>query len=278
MIEFMSSRMAEQVLRASSAMRHEPTPKRIRATLGGETVLDTTSAVIVWEPRRVVPTYAAPAGDLQGELIPAAPAAEQDALGVRLGERMVLDPSIPFGVHTLAGEALSLRRGSTTHEGVAFRPSDPDLDDLVILDFDAFDAWYEEDEPNVGHPRDPFHRIDILHSSRTVRVERDGAVLAESARPRLLFETMLPVRAYVPREDVRVPLEPSDKHTFCAYKGQASYWTPVVGGQRYENLAWSYDAPLREAAEISGLIAFFNEHADLVVDSERWERPLTPWS
>jgi uncharacterized protein (DUF427 family) len=274
----MSSRIAEELLRPTPDARYEPTAKRIRAKLGGETVLDTTNAVIVWEPRRVVPNYAVPVGDLAGELVAAPPAPEADATGVPLGDRMVLDPSIPFAVHTSEGQPLSLRLGARTHENVAFRPADPDLDDLVILDFDAFDAWYEEDEPNLGHPRSPFHRIDILHSSRTVRVERDGEVLAESARPRLLFETMLPVRAYLPREDVRVPLEPGARRTFCAYKGQASYWTPVVGDQRHDDLAWSYEAPLREAAEITGLIAFFNERVDLIVDGERWERPRTPWS
>jgi uncharacterized protein (DUF427 family) len=274
----MSSRMADRLLAPAAEARYEPTAKRIRATLDGDTVVDTTRALMVWEPRRVVPSYAVPLADVRAELVPAPPAPPPDASGVALGERMILDPSIPFAVHTMDGESLSLRLDSQTHEGVAFRPADPALEDHLILDFGAFDAWYEEDEPNVGHPRSPFHRIDILYSSRTVRVEHEGTVLAESQRPRLLFETMLPVRAYLPRADVRVPLEPSDKHTFCAYKGQASYWTPVVDGQRLENLAWSYEAPLREAAEVRGLIAFFNERVDLVVDGERWERPRTPWS
>jgi uncharacterized protein (DUF427 family) len=86
------------------------------------------------------------------------------------------------------------------------------------------------------------------------------------------------MRAYLPREDVRAPLEPSERITFCAYKGQASYWTPVPGGRRHENLAWSYEEPLREANEIAGMVAFFNERVDLTVDGERLERPRTPWS
>ncbi len=229
----MSSRITEALGRASAGLRHEPIHKRIRATLGSDTVVDTTRATLVWQPRRVVPSYAVPAEEIRSELVP---------------------------------------------EGAAVRPDDPDLAGLVILDFNAFDAWYEEDEPNVAHPRDPFHRIDILHSSREIRVERDGHVLAESDRPCLLFETGLPMRAYLPREDVRVPLEPSDKQTFCAYKGQASYWTPVAGERRYADLVWSYEAPLREAAEITGMVAFFNEHVDLSIDGERQERPVTPWS
>jgi uncharacterized protein (DUF427 family) len=159
-------------------------------------------------------------------------------------------------------------------EGAARRIDDPALAGYLVLDFNAFDAWYEEDEPNVAHPRDPFHRIDILQSSRAVRIERDGVLLAESNRPKLLFETGLPVRVYLPHEDVRVPLTPSDKRTWCAYKGQASYWS----AQGLPDIAWSYEEPLRESAEIRGLVAFFNELVDLSIDGEPRERPLTPWS
>jgi uncharacterized protein (DUF427 family) len=145
----------------------------------------------------------------------------------------------------------------------------------VLVDFDAFDAWYEEDERNFAHPRDPFHRIDIVHSSRHVRVELDGATLAESNRPRLLFEPPLPVRYYLPREDVRTDLlVPSDTRTACAYKGQASYFSLPDA----DDVAWTYVEPLREAAEVTGYLAFFNEHVDIVVDGERLERPITPWS
>jgi uncharacterized protein (DUF427 family) len=161
---------------------------------------------------------------------------------------------------------------------VGFRLADPDLDDYVILDFNAFDKWYEEDEQNVGHPRNPFHRIDILHSSRHVQVELDGEVLAESTRPRLLFETSLPMRVYIPREEVRAELRPSTKRSYCAYKGHASYWSLAAGGVERENLGWSYEEPLREAAEITGLVSFFNEKVDVVVDGERSERPHTHWS
>jgi len=149
----------------------------------------------------------------------------------------------------------------------------------VILDFAGFDAWYEEDERIFSHPRDPFHRIDILRSSRHGRIELDGELVAESSRPRLLFEgSLLPVRYYVPREDVRVPMSASDRRTYCPYKGQASYWSPEVGGRTRKNLAWCYETPLREAADVAGLVAFFNERVDVVVDGERAPRPRTPWS
>ena len=116
----------------------------------------------------------------------------------------------------------------------------------MLLDTDAFDAWLEEDEPVLGHARDPFHRLDILPGSRTVRVELDGVVLAESTRAQLLFEgTLLPVRAYLPPADVRVPLRPSPTRTRCAYKGEAAYWSVDVHGRTVADLAWSYETPRR---------------------------------
>ena len=270
----MSVRVRDLLMHELDALRYEPTQKRISAALGNRTVIDSTRALLVWEPKRVVPTYAVPVGDVAGELGASATAATppDDVRAPQLAGRPVFDPSIPFSVHTTDGEPATIRDGG--REAAAFRPSDAALADYVIVDFAAFDAWYEEDERNVGHPRDPFHRIDIVHGSRHVRVERDGVALAESSTPYLLFEPPLPVRYYLAAEDVRTDLlQPSDTRTFCAYKGQASYWS--LDG---EDVAWYYVKPLREAAEVTGRLAFFNEHVDVVVDGERVERPVTPWS
>jgi uncharacterized protein (DUF427 family) len=267
-------------MRELGALRYEPIDKRIRGVLGDHDTIDSTRAMLVWEPRRVVPTYAFPVADIDGE-IASAPAEAVDTEGVgvpamgapRLGDTIVFDPSVPFAVRTTAGEALTIRAGG--REAAAFRPADAALDGYVIVDFDAFDAWYEEDERNVGHPRDPFHRIDIVHSSRHVRVEHDGELVAESTDPYLLFEPPLPVRYYLPASDVRTDLlVPSDTRTFCAYKGEASYLS--LGSE--PDVAWSYPRPLREAAEVTDRIAFFNEYVDIVVDGTPLERPVTPWS
>jgi uncharacterized protein (DUF427 family) len=230
--------------------------------------------VLVWEPKRVVPQYAVPAEDVHAEVKTAAAPGEAGAPeGLPLGGRPVYDPSIPFGVHTTPGEALIVR--AEGREAAGFRPADEALSGHVILDFDAFDAWYEEDERNVAHPRDPFHRIDIVRSSRHVRIEHDGAVLAESTAPYMLFETSLPVRYYLPSEDVAMELlRPSDTISHCAYKGRASYWSLDAE----PDIAWTYREPLREAAEVTGRIAFFNERVDIAIDGEPVERPLTPWS
>jgi uncharacterized protein (DUF427 family) len=276
----MSPRVRDLLTQRLDTLRYEPTDKRIRATLGEETVVDSTRAILVWEPLRIVPSYAVPLEDIDADVTGAAagsqaPAGDPTAGAPRLGGQKVLDPTIPFATHTTDGEPLAVRSRGGDREAAAFRPSDPALDGYAILDFRAFDAWYEEDERNVAHPRDPFHRIDILHSSRHVRVERDGEILAESSRPHVLFEPPLPVRYYLPAEDVRTDLlRPSDTQTFCAYKGQASYWSLAAE----PDVAWTYREPLREAAEITGRIAFFNERVDIVVDGERQERPTTPWS
>jgi uncharacterized protein (DUF427 family) len=275
----MSTRLRDVLTAELGSLRYEPTEKRIRATLGGEPVIDSTRAMLVWEPQRVVPTYAVPLDDVDGEVGAAeaaeASAAPGDIAAPRLGDRVVLDPSVPFTVHTAAGEPLTIRARGGAAEAAAFRPSDPALERYVLVDFDAFDAWYEEDERNYAHPRDPFHRIDIVRSSRHVRVEVDGATLAESSRPYLLFEPPLPVRYYLPRKDVRTDLlGPSDTVTACAYKGEASYFALPDHG----DVAWTYVQPLREASEVAGRVAFFNERVEIVVDGERLERPVTPWS
>jgi uncharacterized protein (DUF427 family) len=153
--------------------------------------------------------------------------------------------------------------------------ADEDLAGYVQVDWSAVDRWLEEDEEVVGHPRDPFHRIDIRESSRHVVVSLDGEVVADSRRPTLLFETYLPVRYYLPREDVRLDLlAPSDRRTTCAYKGHASYF----GTDAHPDVAWTYLEPLPDAEQIRGLIAFFNERADITIDGELQDRPLTQWS
>jgi uncharacterized protein (DUF427 family) len=264
-------------------MRFEPTAKRIRAVLGGVTVVDTTQAVLVWEPRRIVPSYAVPVSDVRGRLVPAAAGAVGAAgeAGSRMpavDHRPVLDPSVPFAVHTADGQAVDLLTGDQSRPGAGYVLAEADLSGYVILDFSALDSWYEEDELNVAHPRDPFHRIDVLASSRHVTLELDGQVLADSSRPVLLFETPLPARFYLPREDVRAELSASGTRTWCAYKGQASYWSVAPGGGRLDDVAWTYEAPLHDAAQVRGLVAFFDERIDVTLDGVRLERPVTPWS
>ena len=152
---------------------------------------------------------------------------------------------------------------------------EPRGDELVHVRWDAVDQWLEEEEELIGHPRDPYHRIDVRRSSRHVVVSLDGEVVADSRRPRALFETSLPTRWYLPAGDVRTELlEPSDTVTTCAYKGHPVHFS--LG--RHGDVAWRYDEPLNDAREVKGLIAFYNERTDIEVDGEPEERPLTQWS
>jgi uncharacterized protein (DUF427 family) len=260
------------------ALRYEPTAKRVRVSVGGEPVADTCEARLVWEPRRVVPTYAVPIAALAAQLVPAdADSRADESVGARLpgiSSRPILDPTVPFAAHSCAGTAFDVIAVDQARAGAAFRPDDPDLAGYAILDFSAFE-WHEEDEPVIGHPHDPFSRIEVLRSSRHVRVELDGALLAESTRPMLLFETLLPVRFYLPREDVTVPLEPSQTTTYCPYKGQASY-DSVPDGPR--DVAWTYREPLHDAEPVRDRICFFDERVDVFVDGQRRDRPVTPWT
>jgi uncharacterized protein (DUF427 family) len=280
----MGVRMRDLVGRQLAHLRYEPTAPRVRAEVGGAVVVDSERAVLVWEPRRVVPTYAVPVADVHGELAPAptvTPAASADPVGFAVPDvtsLRVLDPRIPFDVHTTDGEPVEVRVVGAARGLPGFRPGDPALAGYVVLDFAGPDRWLEEDDEVAGHPRDPFHRVDIHASSRHVQVSLDGHVLAETFHPTLVFETLLPVRYYVPSDDVTADLRPSGTRTWCPYKGEASYWSVAVGDRVVPDLVWSYRVPLAEAGELGGCLAFFDERLDLVVDGVPRERPVTPWS
>jgi uncharacterized protein (DUF427 family) len=136
---------------------------------------------------------------------------------------------------------------------------DAELAGYVAFPRDAGVTWFDEDDQAPGHPHDPFHRIDVHRSSRHVKVSLDGKLLAETKSPVLLFETGLPMRIYIDRRDVKVPLAPSATRTFCPYKGTAIYWS-IEG---HDDIAWTYDDPLPEVAPIKDRIAFWDERVEV---------------
>ena len=154
----------------------------------------------------------------------------------------------------------------------------PGLDGYVAIPWDALDAWYEEDEQLISHAIDPYHRVDVRRSSRFLAVSAGGVELARTTRARALFETGLPTRWYLPREDIAAELEPSELRTECAYKGVASYLSVRAGDALLENVAWTYPQPRHDAVDVRDFVCFFNEAVDLDLDGERQERPMTPWS
>ena len=178
-------------------------------------------------------------------------------------------------MHSATGTAYDIETPAGTLPGAAFVVDDPDLAGYALLDGHVFTRWFEEGEEVRAHPREPFHSIRCMPSGRHVVVEIDGQVVADTTRAVLLTETMLPPRWYIPREDVRMDLlTPSDSHTVCAYKGQASYWS--YGD--VADIVWTYEDPRHEAAPVRDLLSFYAEHADYVIDDERIPRPVTEWS
>ena len=154
---------------------------------------------------------------------------------------------------------------------------EPAVDGYVAVAWDAVDTWLEEEDERVVHPHDPYHRITVLESSRRVVVRVNGEQVADSSAPRILYETGIPPRYYLPVEDVDVEaLEDDDLQTGCAYKGFARYY----GTPEAEAIAWVYDEPLRDGEPVRGLVCFFQERdeVELVVDGVVQERPRTGWS
>ena len=263
----MALRFADHEFAALSELRWHPEAKRIRALVGGAAVVDSTRARIVWEPRRVVPSFAVPINDIDGSLVAAEPdTAEEQAVQLGNGPP-VLDPSTGFTFHSVEGQSFDIVTGTSQLPAAAFAPADADFDGYVIVDFEAFDEWREEDEVLVGHARDPFKTVDTRRSSRRVEVEIAGVTVADSTRSVMLFETYLPTRYYLPREDVRMDLlVPTDTTSVCAYKGHARYWSAHVDDTVVADVAWSYEDPHNYATSVKDMICFFNERVDISVD------------
>jgi uncharacterized protein (DUF427 family) len=237
----------------------EPVPRRIRATLAGQTVLDTTRALYVWEWTNY-PQYYIPVGDVRADVL--------------------VDEEHPQRLHRGTARVHGLRVGDVTRPSSARVYGADAIEGLagtVRLEWGALDSWFEEDEEVFVHPRNPYARVDALRSTRRVRIELDGAVLAESGSPVMVFETGLPTRYYLNRTEVNLDhLVPTGTVTSCPYKGQTSgYWSIQVGETTYPDLAWAYDFPTRQLLPIAGLIAFYNEKVDVILDGQLVARPTS---
>lgn len=243
----------------------EDSPRRVRAVVAGETVADSTSVKLLHETG-LMPVYYFPVGDVRSDLLVST----------------THTTNCPF-----KGDASywTIRVGDVTRDNAAWGypdplPGAPPLAGHVAFQWDAIDEWWEEAERIHVHPRDPYHRCDVVASDRHVVVRVGGEVVADSRRPVMLFETSLPARFYLPEDDVRMDLlARTDTETSCPYKGTTTcYYTVEAGGQRLDDVAWVYDDPKPEVEGIAGLVAFHNEHVDLEVDGQVWDRPTTKFS
>jgi uncharacterized protein (DUF427 family) len=243
----------------------EQSPRRVRVVFGGETIADSKRALLLREAK-CLPVYYFPKEDVRLDLMHASEGRTH----------------CPY-----KGDATyrTLRAGSKSAANAAWSYLDPPpscaaLKNHYAFEWNAMDAWYEEEEEIFVHPRDPYKRVDAIRSARHVRVIVAGETVAETRRPTLVFETNHPVRYYIPLEDIRrESLMPSDTASRCPYKGIASYWSIKAGGKNFPDLAWSYRYPIPECPKIKGLVCFFQEReAVIVVDGEELPQPRTKWS
>lgn len=240
-------------------------PRHVCVKFGGETIADSRHAMLLRE-MMCLPVYYFPPSDVRAALMHLTDhrarcpyKGEATYSTIRVGDKVADDAAWSYLAPTAAC--------STVKGYTAFR-------------WTLMDAWYEEDEEIFVHPRDPYKRVDVLPSSRHVRVVVRGETVADTRQPRLLFETGMPTRYYIPMEDVRRDLlVPSDTVTRCPYKGIASYWSVRSGHDVIRDLAWSYVDPIPECPKIRGLVCFFQEReATLSVDDEELSKPMARWT
>ncbi len=237
----------------------ELSPRRVRTYFGGKKIADSDRVLLVYETKRP-PAYWFPMADVRMEYLERKDHSDESTVRWRLV------------VNDRVAENAARAYPNPTGDRAA-------LEDHLTFYWDQMDAWFEEDEEVFVHPRDPYTRVDTVHSSRHVRVEIGGVVVAETRRPVLLFETGLPTRYYIPKQDVRMDLlEPTDSVTRCPYKGAARYWSGPVGDKMIKDIVWAYPAPIPECPKIENMLSFYNERVDLYVDGVLQDRPITPFS
>jgi uncharacterized protein (DUF427 family) len=230
-------------------------PRRLRALVGDRVVLDTTRAKLLYETG-IKPVPYVPLEDFDQSLL----------------ERTDHSTHCPF-----KGDASywSVRAGDDVVENAVWAyeeplPDSPWLRGYGSLYWEKATDWFVEEERAFGHLRDPFHRVDVHESSRPVTVTAGGRVVARSQRPKLLFETGLPLRVYIPRADVAAGvLAPSDTRTICPYKGEATYWS-VAG---IADAAWSYETPLPEAMKAQDHVSFDGDGIEIEIGEPRAQLP-----
>jgi uncharacterized protein (DUF427 family) len=243
----------------------EDSPRRVRAMFNGATIADSVQMKMMHETRHI-PVYYFPIEDVDMSLL----------------TRTDHSTHCP---HKGDASYWSVNVGDKTAENAVWtyeNPMDhvPDLKGLVGIYWSEMDHWYEEDEEIVIHARDPYKRIDTVLSKRHVEVKLGGEIVASSKAATFLFETGMPTRYYIPKEDVRADvLSESDLRTGCPYKGNANYYSVDAGGKTFENIVWYYPDPIAEIPKIKDLLCFFNEKVDAIhVDGVEIPKQRSPWS
>ncbi len=249
----------------NQGFRWEDSHRRVRVVFAGETVANSEHVMLLHEFGRL-PVFYFPMTDV----------------------RMDLMQSSEHHTHSpLKGEATywTVKVGDRVAENAVWSnpeplPDGPQVQGYVAFYWDLMDAWFEEEQQVYAHARDPYKRVDVLPSSRHVRVELGGVTIADTHHPLLLLETGLPTRYYIPEQDIRMEyLESSESTSYCPYKGKASYWSARIGEKLFKDIVWSYHEPLPESLPIAHYLSFYNERVDAIyVDDELMSVPKTMWS
>lgn len=261
----MSARPVPGPMDSSDATRYvlETSPRRVRVMCAGEVVADSTSVRLLFETGKL-PVYYFPEGDVRRDVLTVSGREDSDEVKGRT----------EFFDLNIGGRAF----GEAAWRCAGQSDRGPDIGDLIAFDWNKMDAWFEEDEEVFVHARDPYHRVDVVESSRYVQVGIDGTTVGDSRRPMMLFETGLPTRYYLPKMDVRLELlERSDSRTACPYKGTAEYFNVRTEKGLVEDIAWCYETPIPEAPKIAGRLCFYDERVDVTIDGALQERPRTKW-
>ncbi len=251
------------VMTTRGRVRIEDGSKQIRVYLGGELIAESTHVKLVWE-KPYYPVYYFPAEDVRMEFLAASDHTQRSPsrgtanfFDVKVGNRVAENAAYQYLVDCKI-------------DG---------LEGWIAFEWDKMDAWFEEEEEVFVHARDPYTRIDILPSSRHVEVVVNGVKVADSHQPRVLIETGLPTRYYLPKTDVRMDLLNSTETTSqCPYKGTAEYWSVTADGETVDDIVWGYRTPVEESMRVAGLVSFYNEKVDIYVDGVLQERPKSVFS
>jgi len=249
----------------SEGYRWEDSRRRVRAVFADVTVADSKRVMLLLEFGHL-PVFYFPMEDVRMDLL-------------EVSDHRTFSP--------LKGEAAyrTLRVGDRVAQNVAWSyphplPEGPEIEGYLAFYWNQMDAWYEEEERVFAHARDPYKRVDVLPSSRHVRIILGGVTIADTSRPQLLLETGLPIRYYLPEQDVQMDLlEPTETITRCPYKGKATYWSARIGEQVFKDIVWTYREPLPVCLAVARFLCFFNERVDAIyVDDELLPKPKTIWS
>lgn len=233
------------------------TDRRVRTNFSGETLADSAKTILVRESGYQLDYYF-PEADVRMELLEDVGHTETSGYkgtahfyNVKMGDQIIENAAWKFP---------------------ETKDNRPDVRGRIAFDWHKMDSWFEEDLEVFGHPRDPFHRVDVYPSSRQVKVVIDGETVADSTNAHFLYETNTKTRYYIPQDDIRMDLlTPVETHSFCPYKGEASYHSATVNGKAYDNAVWYYPEPLPEQPWLKDLLAFWDEKdkaIEIYVDGE----------